>query len=94
MFKIKLQPDEVKFCRKCVASNQKPCPSDIKKDDFLHSAKEFLRFENGICSACKEVEKKFTLNNNENIDWKKKEAQLNKILEKYRSKNGSYSRSD
>ena len=26
----------------------------------------------------------------QNIDWQKKEAQLKKILEKYRSKNGSY----
>ena len=90
MFKIKLQPNEVKFCKRCVASNQKPCPSDIKKDDFLHSAKEFLRFENGICSACIETEKKFTIDKMQNIDWQKKEAQLKKILEKYRSKNGSY----
>ena len=34
MFKIKLQPNE-EFVND-VASNQKPCPSDIKKDDFLH----------------------------------------------------------
>ena len=90
MFNIKLQPKEVRFCKTCVTSNQKPCPSDIKKDDFLHSSKEFLRFEDGVCSACLEVEKKFKSKNDENIDWDKREAQLNKILEKYRSKNGSY----
>ena len=89
MFKIKNQPLDVSFCKTCVASNQKPCPSDIKKDDFLHSAKEFLRFENGICSACIEVEKKFK-GKKENTDWIEKEAKLNEILKKYRSRNGSY----
>ena len=51
MFKIKHQPNEVIFCKKCVNTNQKPVPSDIKKDDKFHTAKKFLRFENGICSA-------------------------------------------
>ena len=32
----------------------------------FHTAKKFLRFENGICSACLEVEKKFRNNKNKN----------------------------
>ena len=92
MFKIKHQPNEVIFCKKCVNTNQKPVPSDIKKDDKFHTAKKFLRFENGICSACLEVEKKFRNNKNKSdqIDWKERERKLLKILEKYRSRNGSY----
>ena len=42
MFKIKLQPNEVKFCKRCVASNQKPCPSDEKKTIFYIQLRNFL----------------------------------------------------
>ena len=90
-FNIKNQPKSVFFCKKCVASNQKPCPSDIKKDNHEHSAKEFLRFKNNVCSACCEVDKKYKNDTNvESIDWEKRENQLRNILDKYRSRNGSY----
>ena len=86
-FKLKNQPTKISFCKKCVFSNQKVIPSLVVKDDIDHSNKEFLRFdENGICTACLEVEKKF----NKKIDWEKREYQLNQILNKYRSRNGSY----
>ena len=86
-FRLKKQPSKVIFCKKCVFSNQKVIPSLVVKDDIDHSNKEFLRFDNnGVCTACLEVEKKF----NKKIDWEKREFQLKEILKKYRSRNGSY----
>lgn len=39
--------------------------------------------EQGICSACRSYEKRKT------IDWKARKKELVKILDKYRSKDGS-----
>ena len=90
-FNIEKQPKTVKFCSNCIASNQKPCPSDIKKDNHEHSHKEFLRFEDNLCSACMEVKKKYKGNSDvKNIDWEEREKQLRNILKKYRSTNGSF----
>lgn len=77
---------KVFFCKKCVMSNQKTLPSQPLEDDNQHSNKKKLEFENGVCFACLEVEKKY----NQNIDWAQREHDLNKFLEKYRSRNGSY----
>ncbi len=89
-FKVKGQPEKVEFCRKCVYSNQKVVPSTILNDNQAHTNRKFLRFNsNGICSACETVEKK-GFSEKENIDWKERENQLNKILDKYRSRNGNY----
>tara|TARA_B100001540_G_C15810049_1_gene644049 strand:- start:2309 stop:3559 length:1251 start_codon:yes stop_codon:yes gene_type:complete len=89
-FQIKGQPLDVFFCKKCVYSNQKVVPSTILTDDKNHSNRKFLRFnEDGVCSACQTVEKKKS-EKKDDIDWKEREFQLKKILEKYRSRNGSY----
>ena len=48
--------------------------------------KKKLSFKDGVCYACLEVEKKY----NQNIDWGKRENELNELLKNYRSKNGSY----
>lgn len=88
-FKPINQPTNVIFCKKCVLSNQKVVPSEVKKDDKDHKNRNFLRiFKDGICSACKTVEKK--LDKDQGIDWAKREFELKKLLEKYRSRNGSY----
>ena len=63
-------PKNVKFCRKCVVSNQRP------RIDFD---------EQGVCSACRYAEYKHHV-----IDWKAREAQLEVLLDKHRSKDGSY----
>ena len=66
----------------------KVVPSTILNDNQAHTNRKFLRFNpNGICSACETVEKGFS--EIKNIDWKE-ENQLNKILDKYRSRNGNY----
>lgn len=63
-------PTEVKFCKKCVMSNQRP---RITFD------------EDGVCSACSFSEMK----KNE-FDWKKREEELKKLLDKHRRNDGSY----
>lgn len=64
-------PKEVKFCKKCVVSNQRPRISFDKED---------------VCMACRYTEtKKKGL-----IDYNKRKIQLEKLLDKHRSKNGEY----
>ena len=78
-------PKTVKFCKKCVISNQKVTPSIVTKDS-KDSMKNTLYFdESGICEPCRmheEFENK--------IDWKERESKLKKLLDKYRSDDGSY----
>ena len=50
---------KVTFCTKCVMSNQKVLPSVVTDDNIEHSNKANIPFENGICNACTEVEKKY-----------------------------------
>lgn len=67
---LEKRPKEVKFCNKCVVSNQRP---RITFD------------ENGVCSACNYAYLKHNV-----IDWKEREKMLLDLLNKYRSKDGSY----
>lgn len=63
-------PKEVKFCTRCVVSNQRPRITFDK---------------NGVCSACEYAYRKHHL-----IDWQKREKELIKLLDKHRSKDGSF----
>jgi len=63
------QPRKVRFCTRCVVSNQRP---RVKFD------------KNGVCNACIYAEIK------KQIDWKKREKELVKVCNKYRSKDGSF----
>lgn len=77
-------PREVKFCKKCVMSNQRPV-SEVEFKHTIETKKKTLAFnEEGICDACMASEKK------ESIDWGKREEELIQLLDKYRSKDGSY----
>jgi len=64
------RPKEVRFCRKCVVSNQRP---RITFDD------------NGVCSACN-----YAVVKHNEIDWKQREEMLLELLDRHRSKDGSY----
>jgi len=66
-------------------SNQKVLPTVVSDDDKNHSNKKNIPFNNGVCNACTEVQKKYN-----ETDWKEREAKFRKFLEKYRSRNGSY----
>lgn len=77
-------PSEVKFCKKCVMSNQRPA-SEIEFKHNINTKKKTLNFdEDGVCDACRNAEEK------EKIDWLKREQQLIELLDKHRSKDGSY----
>ena len=75
-------PLKVEFCKKCLISNQRPTTRAehlIKQDVAIPT-----KFFDGICEAC------IIKDQHKNIDWKKKENDFIKILDKYRSRNGNY----
>lgn len=77
-------PEGVKFCSRCVMSNQRPV-SEIEFKHTIKTKKRTLNFnEDNLCDACLNSDKK------ESIDWKKREEELHTLLDKYRSKDGSY----
>jgi N-acetyl sugar amidotransferase len=77
-------PSKVKFCKKCVMSNQRPV-SEVEFKHNINTKKKTMNFdEHGICDACRANEQK------ESIDWEKREQELWQLLDKYRSKDGSY----
>jgi N-acetyl sugar amidotransferase len=77
-------PNDVKFCKRCVMSNQRPA-SEIEFKHNINTKKKTLNFdEEGICDACRNADQK------EKIDWEEREKQLLQLLDKYRSKDGSY----
>ena len=77
-------PSEVKFCKSCVISNQRPNSTVEMKND--NKKKETIQFDSkGVCSACNyNKEKKM------DVDWKSREEKLFELLEPYRSSNGDY----
>ncbi len=77
-------PDKVEFCSICVMSNQRP-NSEIEFKHSIKTKKKTLNLDkNKICDACLNAKEK------EKINWKERENQLIKLLDKYRSKDGSY----
>ena len=77
-------PAEVKFCKRCVMSNQRPA-STVEFKYTIESKKVTMNIDSeGICDACRHAEQK------ERIDWEKREKELLELLDKYRSKDGSY----
>lgn len=77
-------PHNVKFCKKCVMSNQRPT-SAIEFKHTKDSKKTTMNFDDeGVCDACRNAETK------EAIDWEKREKELLQLLDQHRSKDGSY----
>ena len=76
-------PAEVRFCRRCTISNQRPNSCN----EFEHtaaSAKQTIHFDaDGVCSACRVAERKDT------IDWTERERELRTLLDRHRSTDGS-----
>ena len=78
-------PAEVKFCKKCVISNQRP-NSTVEFKSSINERKEVIYFDKeGVCSACRYHEEK-----EKNINWESREETLWRLCDKFRSKNGSY----
>jgi N-acetyl sugar amidotransferase len=77
-------PEEVKFCKLCVMSNQRPT-STVEFKHTKESKKSTLHFDDeGVCDACRTAQQK------EKINWTKREDELLKLLDKYRKNDGSY----
>uniref|UniRef100_UPI0040472469 N-acetyl sugar amidotransferase n=1 Tax=Algoriphagus sp. TaxID=1872435 RepID=UPI0040472469 len=77
-------PKEVKFCKKCVMSNQRPA-SAVEFKHTKDSKKTTLNFDSdGVCDACRTAEQK------EKIKWEDREKELLELLDQHRSKDGSY----
>lgn len=77
-------PNDIKFCRKCVMSNQRP-NSCAEYKHTKESKKETIHFdEEGVCDACRASERKG------NIDWAQREKELMELCDRYRKNDGSY----
>lgn len=77
-------PSKVEFCKKCVMSNQRPA-STAEFKHTINSKKVTLNIDTeGVCDACKTAETK------KNIDWKKREEELLRLLDKHRRNDGYY----
>lgn len=78
-------PEEVKFCKRCVMSNQRPASIPEFKHRPDRRGAKYLRIdEDGICDACRQAEIK------EKIDWNAREKELLKLLARYRRDDGHY----
>jgi len=76
-------PEEVKFCKRCVISNQRP-NSTVELNHTIKEKKQTILFdEDGICDACKFHDYK-----SDGIDWDLREQDLLKLCEKYRRSSG------
>jgi N-acetyl sugar amidotransferase len=78
-------PNEVKYCKRCVMSNQRPASIPEFKHTPAREGAKYLHFdEEGICDACRFAEIK------EQIDWEKREEELVQLLKKHRRDDGEY----
>jgi N-acetyl sugar amidotransferase len=78
-------PPLVRFCRKCVMSNQRPS-SAIEFEHRPDSRKTTIRFDDdGVCDACRHAEKK-----DAEIDWVERERELRDLCDRFHSRTGAY----
>jgi N-acetyl sugar amidotransferase len=77
-------PVEVKYCKKCVMSNQRPASSVEFKHSKDHVHRPLHFDEEGVCDACRANEEKV------HIDWEKREQELLSLLDKHRRDDGAY----
>ncbi|BDQ36600.1 LPS biosynthesis protein PseA [Pseudodesulfovibrio nedwellii] len=78
-------PEKVRFCKKCVMSNQRPC----SYPEFKHTKDRITPTlhidDDGLCDACRYNEQK-----KDDIDWKAREEQLMQLCDKHRRNDGGY----
>jgi N-acetyl sugar amidotransferase len=75
-------PKKIIFCKKCVMSNQRPSSYPEFKHTKNREGAKYLNIDpkTGICDACKVSE------NKKKINWKSREKELLKLLDKHRGK--------
>ena len=68
-------PKKVKFCSKCLMSNQRPSSFVEYKHDKKRTGAGYLNIgSENLCDACVIAEQK------NKVDWKQREKELRKIL--------------
>ena len=78
-------PSEVKYCTKCVISNQRP-NSAVEYVHKKDTKKLTINFdESGVCDACNFTSKKIN-----DINWEERDSQLRELCNRYRRSDGSY----
>ncbi|MBI5202723.1 MAG: N-acetyl sugar amidotransferase, partial [Elusimicrobia bacterium] len=78
-------PKDVKFCKHCVISNQRP-NSTVEYTHTKASKKETIAFDaNGVCDACRFGESKRAF-----IKWDEREKELIDLCDRFRKNDGSY----
>ncbi len=78
-------PREVKFCSRCVISNQRP-NSAVEYQHTADSKKTTIKFDDDmICDACHTAERK-----QKEVNWEAREKELWALCDKYRKDNGEY----
>src|ERR1700741_3779482 len=76
-------PTQVRFCRKCVISNQRP-NSAVEYRHTRDTRKPTIQFdEHGVCDACNFAERK-----RHGIDWSVRELQLRELCDRHRRRDG------
>lgn len=77
-------PQDVKFCTRCVISNQRP-NSSAEYQHTNESLKQTIHLdEEGVCDACRVAEQK------KQIDWDERERQLQELCNQFRREDGQY----
>ena len=78
-------PRDVRFCRSCVISNQRP-NSAVEFSHTRDTKKATINFDaEGVCDACRVSEMKRT-----GIDWSERERKLSELCDRYRRTDGRY----
>lgn len=78
-------PLKVRYCRRCVISNQRP-NSAVEYNHTQSTIKETIFFDDeGICDACRFAERKRVA-----IDWAEREKLLRDLCDMHRKQDGSY----
>jgi N-acetyl sugar amidotransferase len=77
-------PEKVKFCTRCVISNQRPS-STREYSHVATSKKETIHFDSeGVCDACRVAEAKAQIN------WDERRLELEALCGRFRKRDGSY----
>ena len=78
-------PKDVRFCRRCVISNQRPNSAV----EYLHTSKSqkaTIQFDkDDVCDACRVAERKAN-----EIDWVERDTRLRELCSKHRRTDGRY----
>ena len=70
-------PAEVRFCQRCVISNQRPNSTAEYKHTRASLKKTIFFNEDGVCDACRLADQKHGM-----IDWDAREVQLRALCDR------------